>query len=129
MLLFNVLHFARWITRCPSLKSPVASCFLFFDTLIFGITFRVASYPFLNPSISSICLISLLLCSFTSTRGLTSTSVVDVRSEASISRTGWSRTSDIKGSDHSYCVYNLNGCFDNYCRFKWSHSSLKRVSR
>ena len=33
------------------------------------------------------------------------------------------------GPYDSYCVYNLNGCFESYCRFKWSHSSLKRVSR
>ena len=52
------------------------------DTLIFGITLRVAYGLFLNPSISSISLISLLLCLFTSTRGLAWTYLVGVRSGA-----------------------------------------------
>ena len=64
-----------FLARCPSFR---------LDTLVFGITFRVASCLFLNPSISSISLISLLLCIFTSTRGLTETYLVGVRSGASM---------------------------------------------
>ena len=68
------------------------------DTLISAITFGVPSDLFLNQSISSISLISLLLCSFTSTRGFTGklielgprsvTYLVGVRTGASISGTG-----------------------------------------
>lgn len=67
----------------------------------FWFTFQFASGLFLNPSISSISLISLLVYSFTSTWGLTgklfergllrSTYLFGVRSVASISRTGWSK--------------------------------------
>ena len=75
-----------FLARCPSFR---------LDTLAFGITFRVASCLFLNPSISSISLISLLLCIFTSTRGLTETYLVGVRSGASMFETGWSGILDI----------------------------------